>query len=50
MHPFASLFEAYMPELWYFQVVDCARRLALSRRLLFIYPGTEKQVLIAALL
>ncbi len=46
-YPFASLFEAYKPELWYFQVVDCVRRLALSGLLLFIYPGTDKQVLIA---
>ena len=43
---YATLFGAYKPNLWYWECVECMRRLSLTGLLVFMYPGSEKQVLI----
>ena len=48
--PFVSLFAAYRPELWFFECTECVRRLALSSLLAFVFPDTDKQVVIAVLI
>jgi hypothetical protein len=42
--PVAFLFEAYHPRWWWWEMVECARRLLLSGLLVFMYPGSPKQV------
>ena len=48
--PYSSLFGAYRPEFWYWECVECLRRLSLTGLLVFLYPGSEKQVLLAMLI
>ena len=48
--PYASLFGAYKPEFWYWECIECVRRLSLTGLLVFMYPGSEKQVLLAMLI
>ena len=48
--PYIALFEAYKPEYWYWECIECVRRLSLTGLLVFIYPGSEKQVLLAMLI
>ena len=48
--PYAFLYEAYRPEVWYWECVECVRRLSLTGLLVFMYPGSEKQVLLAMLI
>ena len=48
--PYSSLFGAYKPEFWYWECVECMRRLSLTGLLVFMYPGSEKQVLLAMLI
>ena len=47
LSPYAFLFEAYRPEYWYWECVECVRRLSLTGLLVFMYPGSEKQVILA---
>jgi hypothetical protein len=44
-----SLFEAYRPELWWWECVECVRRLLLSAVLALAWPGTARQVAAAML-
>ena len=48
--PYSSLFGAYKPELWYWECVEWVRRLSLTGLLVFMYPGSDKQVLLAMLI
>ena len=48
--PYAFLYEAYKPDLWFWECVECARRLCLTGLLVFMYPGTDKQVVLAMIL
>ena len=48
--PYSSLFAAYKPDFWYWECVECMRRLSLTGLLVFMYPGSEKQVLLAMLI
>ena len=47
---YAPLFEAYRPSLWYFECVECVRRLSLTGLLVFLYPGENKQVWLAMII
>ena len=47
---YSSLFGAYKFEFWYWECVECVRRLSLTGLLVFMYPGSEKQVLLAMLI
>ena len=46
----AFLYEAYRPKYWYWECVECLRRLSLTGLLVFMYPGGEKQIIIATLI
>ena len=48
--PYSSLFGAYKPDFWYWECIECVRRLSLTGLLVFMYPGSEKQVLLAMLI
>ena len=49
-YPYSFLFVAYKPEFWYWACVECERRLSLTGLLVFMYPGSKKQVLLAMLI
>lgn len=40
----ADLWKPYTPERFYYEVVECARRIALTGIIVFIYPNTAAQV------
>ena len=42
------LFEAYEPRCYYFETVECLRRLALTGLLVFIASGSTLQIVVAA--
>ncbi|CAM9544365.1 unnamed protein product, partial [Choristocarpus tenellus] len=44
------LWEAYRPEVYYYEVVECARRLLLTGYLVFIFPNTAGQAAVACVL
>ena len=44
------LFEAYEPRCWYFESLECVRRLALTGMLIFFADGTVLQIIIASLI
>ena len=47
---YATLFEAYKPEFFYWECLECVRRLSLTGLLVFMYPGSEKQILLAVMI
>ena len=44
------LFEAYEPRCWYFECLECLRRLMLTGMLIFFADGTVLQIIIASLI
>lgn len=46
----AFLFEAYEPRCWYWESLECLRRLALTGMLLFFQDGSEMQIVIGAVI
>jgi len=44
------LFYMYESHVWWFELFECVRRLAMTSLLVFIEPGTTSQILIALLL
>ena len=46
----AFLFEAYEPRCWYWESLECIRRLALTGLLIFFSDGTVMQIIVASLL
>ena len=46
----ASLFEAYEPSCYYFEVVECLRRLMLSAMLVMFWDGTVAQLVVGCLI
>lgn len=48
--PLGSLFEAYRPECWWFDALELFRRLTMTGLLVFMYPGSSRQLTIALLL
>ncbi|MCG3772481.1 MAG: hypothetical protein JW384_03695 [Nitrosomonadaceae bacterium] len=47
---YAPLFEAYRPSLWYFECVECLRRLSFDWFAVLLYPGENKQVWLAMII
>ena len=43
------LWENYEPQMWWWEVFECCRRLALSGVLVFVAQGTPSQILVALL-
>merc|ERR1711865_160170 len=41
--------DAYKPEFWYFEVIECIRRILLSAGLAFITPGSPTQGIFATI-
>jgi len=48
--PIAGLFEAYRPERYYYEVVECGRRIMLTSTAVFIFPNTAAQTAIIMLI
>jgi hypothetical protein len=44
------LWQAYKPSMYYWEVVECARRLLLTGFVVFIFPGTAAQAAVACML
>lgn len=47
--PIASLWEAYRPERFYYEVIECGRRIMLTGVVVFIYPNDAAQIAITIL-
>ncbi|CAM9183884.1 unnamed protein product, partial [Ectocarpus sp. 12 AP-2014] len=50
LRPAADLWEPYKPSAYYYEVVECFRRIALTGFAVFIYPDSSAQVAIVLLL
>lgn len=48
--PIAGLWEAYRPERFYYEVVECGRRVLLTGVVVFIFPNTAAQIAITILI
>ena len=48
--PIAGLWEAYRPERFYYEVVECGRRILLTGVVVFIFPNTAAQIAITMLI
>jgi hypothetical protein len=44
------LWQAYKPSMYYWEVMECARRLLLTGFVVFIFPGTAAQAAVACML
>ena len=44
------LWEMYEPSMWWFEVFDCFRRLAMASLLVFVKPGSASQIVVAMIL
>ncbi|CAN0186921.1 unnamed protein product, partial [Scytosiphon promiscuus] len=42
--PIAGLWEAYRPERFYYEVIECGRRILLTGVVVFIFPNTAAQI------
>ncbi|GMI40537.1 hypothetical protein TeGR_g4102 [Tetraparma gracilis] len=50
LHKTAFLWQDYEPELWWFEVFDCVRRLSLTGLLVFVFKGQASQIVVAMVL
>ncbi|GMI20673.1 hypothetical protein TeGR_g13516, partial [Tetraparma gracilis] len=50
LHKIAFLWQDYEPELWWFEVFDCVRRLSLTGLLVFVFKGQASQIVVAMVL
>ena len=48
--PIAGLWEAYRPERFYYEVVECGRRILLTGVVVFIFPNSAAQIAITMLM
>ena len=48
--PIAGLWEAYRPERFYYEVIECGRRILLTGVVVFIFPNTAAQIAITMLI
>ena len=46
----AFLWDMYEPEMWWFEVFDCVRRLSLTGLLVFVFKGQASQIVVAMVL
>jgi hypothetical protein len=50
LRPTRFLWRTYTPQMYYWEVVECMRRLLLTGAIVFIKPGTRAQVTVACIL
>ena len=50
LQPFRFLWAAYRPACYYYEVVECARRIVLTGAAVFVFPDTAEQVAIVLLI
>ncbi|CAM9095604.1 unnamed protein product, partial [Laminaria digitata] len=50
LQPFSSLWVAYRPSCFYYEVVECGRRIALTGIAVFVFPGSAAQIAVVLLL
>ena len=50
LQPFRGLWEAYRPECYYYEVVECGRRIVLTGAAVFILPESPAQIAVVLLL
>jgi hypothetical protein len=50
LRPTRILWKTYTPKMYYWEVVECMRRLLLTGAIVFIKPGTRAQVTVACIL
>ncbi|CAM9541659.1 unnamed protein product, partial [Laminaria digitata] len=50
LKPYPSLWAAYNPSCYYYQVVECGRRIVLTGAAVFVLPGSAEQVAIVLFL
>ncbi|GMI30328.1 hypothetical protein TeGR_g14640 [Tetraparma gracilis] len=50
LYKIAFLWQDYEPELWWFEVFDCVRRLSLTGLLVFVFKGQASQIVVAMVL
>jgi hypothetical protein len=50
LRPTRFLWKTYTPQMYYWEVVECLRRLLLTGAIVFVKPGTRAQVTIACIL
>ena len=48
--PFGDLWKPYRPERFYYEVIECVRRVLLTGALVFIYPNTAAQIAVALMM
>ncbi|CAM9147480.1 unnamed protein product, partial [Ectocarpus fasciculatus] len=48
--PTADLWKPYRPSVFYYEVIECARRVLLAGVVVFIYPNTAAQIAVALLM
>lgn len=49
LKPFSGMWAAYRPSRYYFEVVECGRRIGLTSLATFVVPGSREQLAIALL-
>jgi hypothetical protein len=50
LRPTRFLWKTYTPQMYYWEVIECMRRLLLTGAIVFIKPGTRAQVTVACIL
>ena len=45
--PISGLWKPYKPQRFYYEVIECARRILLTGAVVFIYPNTASQIAVA---
>jgi len=50
LHHIAFLWDCYEPQLWWFEIFDCVRRLSLTGLLVFVFKGQASQIVVAMVL
>lgn len=50
LHQFRSLWAAYKPSCYYYEVVECVRRIVLTGAAVFVFPNSADQIAIVLLL
>lgn len=50
LQPFSGLWAAYRPSRFYYEVVECGRRIALTGIAVFVLPGSAAQIAVVLLL
>ncbi|CAN0424457.1 unnamed protein product, partial [Scytosiphon promiscuus] len=46
----SSLWEPYTPKVFYYEVIECGRRILLTGVVVFIYPNTAAQIAVTLMI